>query len=331
MKPDELPELLQRYFTEHLAAQRNLSVHTRRGYSDALRLLLAFLAHRQRCQIDQLQLGALNPEAILAFLGYLERDRGNAPRTRNLRLAAIRSFVRFVLGQAAALDFIGVAHRILAIPQKKGTKPMLGFMTREEIDAVIDATDQATRAGQRDRVLFTLLYNSGARISEALQLHPQDLHGNAVHLPGKGRKERTVPLWPSTTRMLRQWCKSNRIAPAQPIFTNRIGEPLSPDGVAYRLSLTIRKATKHCPSLLGRRISAHTFRHSCAMSLLQAGVALEVIALWLGHAQPITTHGYVEADLEMKTRCLRRLAEPQTQKPNPREEPSRLLAFLRAI
>ena len=331
MRPEELPYLVQRFFTDYLTVQRNLGAHTRSGYRDTFRLLLQFLSRHHRKPIDQLTLGAVSPETVLAFLAHLESVRGNTARTRNLRLAAIRTFVRFVLGQPAALDFIGVGHRLLAIPQKKSVKPVLGFMTRAEIDAVLAATDSATSSGRRDRLLFTLLYNTGARISEALQLRPQDLRDRAIQLHGKGRKERIVPIWPATMRSLRQWCKANHVAPEQLIFTNRTGAPLSHDGVAFRLALTVRKAASQCPSLQGRRITCHTFRHSTAMALLQAGVALEVIALFLGHAHPLTTHGYVEADLKMKAECLRRLTEPAPPKRRTDHEPSRLLAFLEAI
>jgi integrase/recombinase XerD len=331
MHHDELPELVQRFFAHYLVRQRNLSPHTRNGYRDTFRLFLSFLSQRQHEPIDQLALETVNPEAVLAFLDYLETTRGNTARTRNLRLAAIRTFVRFVLGQEAGVNFIGIGHRVLAIPQKKSPKRVLGFMSREEIDAVLAATDSATRSGQRDRLLFTLLYNTGARISEALQLRAQDLLDRAVHLRGKGRKDRTVPVWPSTERLLRQWCKTNRLAPEQLIFTNRNGEFLSRDGVAFRLALSVRKAAVRCPSLNKRRITCHTFRHSCAMSLLQSGVALEVIALWLGHAKPLTTHGYIEADLKMKADCLKRLTEPTPPRVRSFRESSRLLAFLEAI
>ena len=188
MHPDELPDLVQRFFAHYLVCQRNLSAHMRNGYRDTFRLFLSFLSQRHRRPIDQLTLGTLSPATVLAFLDHLERTRGNTARTRNLRLAAIRTFVRFVLGETVGVDFIGIGHRILAIPQKKSSKPVLGFMTREEIDAVLAATDPATRSGQRDRLLFTFLYNTGARISEALQLRPQDLLERAVHLRGKGRK-----------------------------------------------------------------------------------------------------------------------------------------------
>ena len=331
MHPDDLPELVQRFFAHYLVSQRNLSAHTRNGYRDTFRLFLSFLSKHHRRPIDQLTLDTISPATVLAFLDYLETSRNNSARTRNLRLAAIRTFVRFVLGQTVGVDFIGIGHRILAIPQKKSPKPLLGFMTREEIEAVLAATDPETHSGQRDQLLFTFLYNTGARISEALQLRPQDLLDRAIHLRGKGRKDRMVPVWPRTERRLRQWCKTDSVASDQLIFTNRNGEPLSRDGVAFRLALAVRKAAVHCSTLNKRRITCHTFRHSCAMSLLQAGVALEVIALWLGHAKPMTTHGYIEADLKMKTECLKLLTEPTPPRRRAAQESSRLLAFLEAI
>jgi len=160
---------------------------------------------------------------------------------------------------------------------------MLGFMTRQEIDAVLAATDQNTWSGRRDLILFTLLYNTGARISEALQLRARDIHDDIVLLHGKGRKEREVPLWPQTARRLRRSCTANRVAPDQFVSTNRWGGPLSHDGVSCRLDLAVKQAASQCPSLKGRRITSHRFRNNCAMALLQAGVPLEVIALYLGH------------------------------------------------
>ena len=167
MHRDEMPELVQRFFANYLVSQRNLSAETRQGYRDTFRLFLSFLSQRCHRPIDKLSLEMVNPTAVLAFLDYLEKTRGNTVRTRNLRLAAIRTFVRFVLGETVGIDFIGVGQRILAIPQKKSPKPLLGFMSREEVDAVLAATDPETHSGQRDRLLFTLLYATGARISEA--------------------------------------------------------------------------------------------------------------------------------------------------------------------
>ncbi|MEO6245513.1 MAG: tyrosine-type recombinase/integrase, partial [Opitutaceae bacterium] len=257
---DDFAGLVQRFFAEYLATQRNLSPHTRLSYRNTFRLLLHFLAEQNRRSIDQLTLAALTPESILAFLDHLERTRRNSPRTRNVRLAAIRTFVRYVLG-TAALEFLGPGQRILAIPLKKSSRAALGFMTREEINAVLAATDQNTWSGRRDLILFTLLYNTGARISEALQLRARDMHDDIVLLHGKGRKEREVPLWPQTARRLRRWCTANRIAPDQFVFTNRWAGPLSHDGVSCRLDLAVKQATLQCPSLKGRRITSHRFRN----------------------------------------------------------------------
>ena len=206
---DDFAGLVQRFFAEYLAAQRNLSPHTRLSYRNTFRLLLRFLAEQHRRSVDQLTLGTLTPESILAFLDHLERTRRNSPRTRNVRLAAIRTFVRYVLG-TAALEFLGPGQRILAIPPKKSSRAALGFMTREEIDAVLAATDQNTWSGRRDLILFTLLYNTGARISEALQIRARDVHDDIVLLHGNGRKEREVRLWPQSARRLRRWYRVPR-------------------------------------------------------------------------------------------------------------------------
>lgn len=194
--------LLQRFCAEHLPIQRGLSRHTVNAYRDTFRLLLGFLARHRHTPPDRVDFAALTPETILAFLDHLERVRRNSVRTRNARLAAIRAFARFVLGETASAEF-AEASRLLAIPLKKTTQPMMGFLTREEVDAILAATDASTMSGQRDRLLFTLLYNTGARISEALQVRPADLKPRAIRLHGKGRKERSVPLWPQTMRRLR--------------------------------------------------------------------------------------------------------------------------------
>jgi site-specific recombinase XerD len=324
------PELLQRFFAEHLTAQRNLSAHTVAAYRDSFRLLLRFLSAHLRVSIDQLTLESLTPEAILIFLDHLERSRGNGARTRNCRLAAIRAFTRFVLSLADPGAFAN-GHRLLAIPIKRSARPLLGYLTREEIEAVLAAPDVASWSGRRDHLLFALLYNTGARISEALQLRVGDVQDRIVRLQGKGRKQRAVPLWSKTASEVSRWSRENQLQPGQPLFTNTRGTPLTRHGARFRLRAALRIATKKCPVLAGRKIGPHTFRHSCAMHLLQSGVALEVVALWLGHEQPATTHGYVEADLKMKEESLGRLEElPPARRPR-RAPSSRLLAFLEAL
>jgi integrase len=170
--------------------------------------------------------------------------------------------------------------RILAIPCKRTVKPVLGFMSRSEIDAVLAATDPASRVGRRDHLLFTLLYNTGGRISEVLRLQPCEVNHRTVRLHGKGRKERDVPIWPATQREIQDWCRTSKIGPTQYLFANRHGAPITRKAAALRLSAALRAAAKTCPTLRGRKITLHTFRHTTAMHLLQAGVALPITALW---------------------------------------------------
>lgn len=329
MKTDLFPTLVQRFFADFLPGQRNLSPNTIAAYRDSFRLLLSFLSDHHRTPIDRLTLDSFSSAAVLAFLAHLEKKRGNGIGTRNGRLAAIRTFTRYALGQSTP-EFLVEGQRVLSIPSKKSGKRKIGFMNREEVAALLKAAPH-TYSGQRDHLLFTLLYNTGARISEALAVRGVDIEGRSVVFQGKGRKTRAVPLWPQTLRRLRQWCRSNELRPDQPIFNNARGAPITRDGVAFRLALTIAAAAKKCPALATRKITPHMLRHTTAMHLLQAGVPIEVIALWLGHSHPQTTHTYLEADLKIKNDCLRRLdavAAPRSRRPS---HDSRLISFLEAL
>ena len=226
-----------------------------------------------------------------------------------------------------------IVQRVLAISTKRFDRPVVGFLSRQEIEALLDAPDRTTWSGHRDAVMFAVFYNTGARVSEVIGLRVEDVlldRASALHLHGKGRKERVVPLWKSTAAQLRTWFKHIDRSPGAPVLPNRTGKQLSRSGVEHRLRLAIGKACKQCPSLLGRRISPHTLRHTPAMPLLQSRVDITVIALWLGHEDTATTHLYVEADLTMKEAALKRLDDPG---PKPvRFQPSdRLLAFLEAL
>jgi integrase/recombinase XerD len=325
-------QLLQDFFCEYLLAQRNVSPRTISSYRDAFRLLLRYVQDRARKPLATLTLAELDAPVLLAFLEHLERDRHNGIRSRNARLAALRSFYRYI----ATRDPLSlpIAQRVLAIPAKRHDRPLLGFLSREEMDAVQRAPDVSTWSGRRDRALLATLYNTGARVSEIIGLRATDVDTAsptaAVHLRGKGRKERRVPLWKATARLLDAWLVENSGPGERPVFPNDRGHPLSRSGVAQRLHLAVVTASKIHPSLLNRRISPHTLRHTTAMHLLQAGVEITVIALWLGHENPTTTHGYVEADLAMKQRALDKVAPPTH--PRTRFKPSAdLLAFLEAL
>jgi len=333
MRPPQIafPALLQSFFQQRLVTQRGASAQTIASYRDTFELFLRYAEQATGRSPSALALNDLDAPLVLAFLDHLETQRGNCPRTRNLRLTAIRSFMRYAsVRDPTALP---VAQRVLAIPAKRFDRPALEFLSREEITALLDAPDRATWSGQRDAVLLATLYNTGARVSEATALRVADVltdRGSALHLHGKGRKERVVPLWKTTAAQLRAWLPHIDPSPAAPVFPNRAGARLSRSGVEHRLGVALATASKSCPSLAGRRISPHTLRHTTAMHLLQSGVDITVIALWLGHEDPSTTHLYIEADLTMKEAALRRLADP-APKPLRFHAPDRLLAFLEGL
>lgn len=323
MKPPPLQELLVRYFNEHLREQRRVSRHTILTYRDTFRLLLSFLKRTYHVCPATLELDGLKPERVLAFLAHLEQHRANSVRSRNARLAAIRSFAHYAEDTLGA-DLPQSIRRLLAIPAKRCTQPILGFLARVEIQAVLAATGEGW-TGRRDYLLFLLLYNTGARISEILALRVRDVlasDGRSLDLLGKGRKQRSVPLWRNTQTRLRRWIKENSAQPESPLLPNRFGQPLTRSGAAWQLRQVLRRAAVQMPALGQRRISLHTFRHSTAMHLLQGGVAPEIIALWLGHESPNTTHLYIEADLKMKSQALEVLVPPKTKKTaKPQQDP----------
>lgn len=329
----DLGTLLQHYFCSYLINQRRVSVHTVAAYRDTFRLLLFFLSETQHKAIPSLSLKDLSADCIVEFLQHLECKRGNGARTRNARLAAIRSFLNFAaIESPIALPDV---QRALAIPQKRRDHLMIECLDRDEMHALLNAPNPNTWSGHRDRVLLFVLYNTGARVSEIIRVQRQNVdlqRQHTIHLHGKGRKERIIPLWPDTVTKLRKWMKTLNSAPNSPVFPNRYGEPLTRSGIRQRLCCAQRLAIKSCPSLERRKISPHTIRHTTALHLLQSGVDLSVIALWLGHEQLGTTHQYMEANIEMKKTALNSLSPIDTrfsyasQKP-----PNAVLAFLESL
>ena len=315
MKALNLQKHLHRFFSEHLRQQRQVSRHTILAYRDTFRLLLRFLKRTYRLRPATLELHGLTAARVLAFLTYLEEERSNSVRSRNARLAAIRSFAQYA-ADTLGPDLPEAIRRLLAIPIKRHTRPILGFLTRPEVEAILAAAGESW-TGHRDYLLFLLLYNTGARISEILALRVRDVlvtDGRCLVLQGKGRKERSVPLWRITQTRLRQWLKQNPGKPESPLLPNRFGQSLTRSGAAWQLRQLLQRASAKIPALRQRRISPHTFRHTTAMHLLQGGVAPEIIALWLGHESPNTTHLYVEADLQMKRQALEVLTEPKSKR-----------------
>jgi integrase/recombinase XerD len=317
MKPSPVTQfarLVQCFFAEHLTQQKNVSPQTVLAYRDAFRLLFAYLQHRYHKAPSQLTLVDLNAHALLGFLDHLEKVRHNTVRTRNARWAAIRGFLRYALAVSVPED-LPELQKALNIPLKRCAQRMLGFLSRAEVQAILETLPTETWSGQRDRVLFQVLYNTGARVSEILEARVEHLRDDqSLQVFGKGRRQRTIPLWRSSFRMLHRWIRHANLQPGQRIFTNRWGQPLTRSGAAKRLAQAARAAVCQCGSLRDRHVSPHQFRHATAMHLLQAGVRPEIIALWLGHASPTTTHVYIEADLTLKEQALQKVQSPKTKR-----------------
>jgi integrase/recombinase XerD len=330
-EPASFAPLLQIFFTEHLISHRRASPQTVDGYRDTFRLLLEFLRQSKGKEPSALCLSDLDAPTILSFLDYLERERSNSIRSRNVRLAAIRAFFRLVALRDPAS--VNLATRVLAIPVKRADRRLVGYLTRPEIDAVLSAPDRTQWAGQRDYAMLLTMYNSGARVSEITSLQRRHIRIGStsfLELHGKGRKERSVPLWPRTAQTLKAWLNTQDESEESPMFPNARGGQLSRDGANYILQAAIRMATAACPSLSGKHVSPHVIRHTTAMHLLQSGVDIAVIALWLGHESIETTHGYLEADLKLKEKALQKLAPAGQAAPRFRADDP-LLAFLKNL
>ena len=324
-------ELVQGYFCSCLMNQRRVSDKTIKSYKNTFCLLFKFIKEKFKQPASQLCLSDLTPNLIVKFLNYLEVERKNTVRSRNIRLAAIRSFMHYVAYQEP--KELPIIRGVLAIPMKHYDRFLVGFLSKQEINAIINAPDTKTWSGQRDQVLFATLYNTGARVSEILAIKRKDIELGkmvVIHLHGKGRKERTVPLWKDTSSLIRKWLNQISDGLETPLFPNHFGKQMTVVGVEDRLRALVRKASVTCCSLKNKKVSPHVIRHTTAMHLLQSGVDLTVIALWLGHESINTTHQYIEADLEMKKRILMKTRSPK-YKTQRKKIPDKLLAFLESL
>jgi integrase/recombinase XerD len=299
---------LQAFFADYLCQQKRLSPQTIVSCRDTFRLLLTFLRDQTGIEPSALRMADMDASAVLSFLNYLEQQRGNSVRSRNIRLSAIRSFFRLVALRDP--DSIGIVTQVLAIPMKREDRKLIGYLTRMEIQALLATPDSLKWSGRRDSALLLTLYNSGARVSEITALRRQQVcfdTSTFLQLTGKGRKERTVPLWPATARVLRAWFAELGDDAGQIAFPNTRGKALSREGVDYLLKQAVQRAMPTCPSLATKNITPHVVRHTTAMHLLQAGVDIATIALWLGHESIETTHMYLQADLTMQEKALEKL------------------------
>jgi|SRR5437660_1731423 len=303
-----LGPFLQIFFTDYLIGQRRLSQQTIASYRDTFRLLLQFIHQKTGIEPASLSISDLSVDRILMFLDNLEKERKNSVSSRNLRLTAIHSFFRMVALRDPAS--VGIATRVLAIPLKRTDTKVRSYVTREEMDAILAALERTTWCGRRDHTLLLTMYNTGARVSEMSSLRQDQISFGAksyVHLCGKGRKERSVPLWSRTAQTIKEWLREIGRNENALVFPNVRGEPLSRFAIHLLLRKTVQRAISHCPSLRRKRVSPHVIRHGTAMALLQAGVDIAVIALWLGHESIETTNAYVHASLAMKEKALEKV------------------------
>jgi integrase/recombinase XerD len=308
IKPaNKLALRLRDYFTDHLPRLRGMSPHTIHSYRDSLLLLLRFVASGRTKDIADLDIVDIDSDQILAFLSHLEEKRKNSVSTRNVRLAAIHAFFRYV--GAHHPDQLDRVQRILGIPFKRARQRVVEYLERDEIEAVLSRINRSSRDGRRDYVLLATMFNTGARVQEVIDLQGQHLQLTRpfqVRIFGKGRKERFCPLWHQTARLLRAHCEEHRIdlRSDMRVFLNHRGEPLTRFGVRYLLAKHFDRVRTDLASLSRKRLHPHSVRHSTAVALLKSGVDLSTISQWLGHESTTTTNRYATIDLEMKRRAI---------------------------
>jgi site-specific recombinase XerD len=322
---------LESFFVDRLARQRHASSRTIASYRDSLKLLIVFVHRRTGKTPSALEWDDLDAEAVSTFLDHLEAERGNGARTRNLRLTAVRSL--FVYASLRHPEHAGLIQRVLAIPPKRFEKPVVSFLSAPEIDALIDAPDRSHWEGRRDRAMLLVGVQTGLRVSELTGLDCGDVSlgaGANVRCEGKGRKHRAVPLTSSTEAVLGVWMSERSGLRDDPLFPTRSGRRLSVDAVERLVRKHGATAASRCPSIRADGLHPHTLRHSCAMSLLQAGVDTSVIALWLGHADIRSTQPYLHADMTIKQRALDRTT-PTSAAPGRYRPGDALLAFLEGL
>jgi integrase/recombinase XerD len=327
----DLGTLVEAFFCKRLISQRRASPHTIASYRDTFRLLLAFAQKRLSRPPSQLELKDISPLLVSDFLDHLEATRSNRARTRNLRLTAIRSFFRFAALEAP--DHGGVIQRVLAIPNKRCQRPLIGFLTRPEIEALLAAVDCRTWIGRRDYALLLVAMQTGLRSSELTAVRREDVSlgpGAHIHCVGKGRKERGTPLTKLARRVLQAWMKEPWPNESAFLFPSLSGGRLSADAVQDLVNKHMAAARLKCPSLFKKRVTPHVLRHTAAMELLQAGVDRSMIALWLGHESVETTQIYLNANLALKQEILAK-TNPVNGKPGRYRPIDRVLSFLSSI
>jgi integrase/recombinase XerD len=331
MKTYALSAYLQRFFTERLGAQMKASPNTIASYRDTFRLLLRYAANERKKDPTALQVADIDADLVAHFLTDLEKTRGNRARSRNTRLAAIRSFFKYVAVNEPQL--LHHCQRVLAMPAKRHEKRAIDYLDRDEIEAVIAAPDLSTWHGRRDRAILVLMLQTGLRVTELVTLTCSDIGlgaGPHVRCMGKGRKERATPIRKDSIKLLRDWLAERKGKTDDPLFISTRGTWLSRDAVEDIVRRHVETAWKTCRSLRSKRVTPHVLRHSAAMQLLHSGVDRTVIALWLGHESVETTQMYIHADMKMKETAIAKTRPVDTK--HGRYRPNdKLLAFLEGL
>lgn len=323
--------LIQNYFLERLIQQRGVTSRTVESYRDTFRIYIKYLQKEWGISVEKISVFDFNQTRVLSFLKYLEEIRHNKPATLNNRLSVIHSFMKYVAEQAP--EYSDIAKGTMIIPLKKQETKVIEYIIKEEFHALLNQCDDSTYIGFRDKVMLMLLYNTGIRVSELININWNSFKdvecnkGGYLSITGKGRKKRTIPLWKSTTKLVRKFVDIYQIQNETTIFINKNKANLTRSGVRFRINKLIMMAGHECPSLLEKNISVHSFRHSVAMNLLQAGIDISTIAIWLGHNSIETTHKYMVADLEIKRKAMEKagIIDSSVQKFKPSND---LLEFL---
>lgn len=309
-QPTQLGRSIVRFFQEYLPTLRGMSRHTIRSYRDGMILFLGFAAADCKRRLECLELDDITADRVARFLAHLEAERKNSITTRNARLAAIHTFARFLIAEHP--DRMAALHQVLGIPFKRGARDApIEYLEKNEIEALLAAIDRTTPNGRRDYAMFALMFNTGARVQEIVNLRARDVRLDApcqVRFAGKGNKARVCPIWPRTAKLLKELIQKHQCSSEDPadqhVFLNERGSPITRFGVRYILQKHVSACASAAPTLQGKRIHPHSLRHTTAVHLLKAGVDFATISQWLGHANLNTTMRYARADLDMKRQAL---------------------------
>lgn len=323
-----LAPYLSSFLREHLPKERRASPHTCEAYAQTFQLLVCFAADRLKVRPSQLDIERLDAPLILSFLEHLERKRGNSARTRNARLAAINAFFRFL--EYRLPSCLDQASRIHAIPMKKTDQALVSYLTRDELQALLDAPDPRTASGVRDRAMLHLAFAAGLRVSELVCVRLDQIDRQDVHIIGKGRRERVLPLWKETAAAVKAWLRVRPASGDPVLFLNAKAQAMTRSGFEYLLAKHVATAAGRQPSIAGKRVTPHVLRHTCAMHTLRATRDVRKVSLWLGHASLQSTEVYLSADPTEKLEALAAMVPPMLR-PGRFRAPDKLLAMLRAV